>query len=90
MPFQVPYYLDEAKNWSCTVAELERSLSEARTSGVNVRALCVINPGNPTGQVLDKENQKEIVRFCISHALVLLADEVCTVISACLLSGFQF
>lgn len=29
-----------------------------------MRALVVINPGNPTGQVLDRENQEALVRFC--------------------------
>ena len=73
---QIPYYLDEQNQWSCTVTELERALKEARDSGVNVRAMCVINPGNPTGQVLEEQNQREIVDFCVSHGLVLLADEV--------------
>jgi alanine transaminase len=38
--------------------------------------LVVINPGNPTGQVLAEGNQREIVEFCKKEGLVLLADEV--------------
>lgn len=72
----VPYYLDENKGWGCTLAELERALDKAQKSGVCVRALCVINPGNPTGQVLEEDNQREIVQFCRDHQLVLMADEV--------------
>lgn len=41
-----------------------------------MRALVVINPGNPTGQCLGYENQVEIVEFCKKRGLVLLADEV--------------
>ncbi len=26
--------------------------------------MVVINPGNPTGQVLDRANQEDIIRFC--------------------------
>ena len=37
---------------------------QARAEGRSVRALVVINPGNPTGQVLSVENQKEILEFC--------------------------
>lgn len=48
---QVEYYLDESKNWGLTLSELERSLAEARKT-CNPRALAIINPGNPTGQVL--------------------------------------
>ncbi|GAB2232837.1 hypothetical protein Drorol1_Dr00011896, partial [Drosera rotundifolia] len=32
--------------------------------------------GNPTGQFLGEENQKQIVEFCKNEGLVLLADEV--------------
>lgn len=73
---QVPYYLDEAAGWGLSVAELERQLAEARSKGVAVRALVVINPGNPTGQVLSRENQEEVVRLCAREGLLLLADEV--------------
>lgn len=47
---QVNYYLNEAKCWSLDISELQRSLEEARTH-CNPRALCIINPGNPTGNV---------------------------------------
>lgn len=41
-----------------------------------MRALVVINPGNPTGGVLSRENQNDIVKFCEEEKLVLIADEV--------------
>lgn len=47
---QAPYYLDEEAGWALSVQELERSYREASASS-RVRALVVINPGNPTGQV---------------------------------------
>ncbi|GAB2250022.1 hypothetical protein Droror1_Dr00013381 [Drosera rotundifolia] len=72
----VPYYLDEATGWGLEVSEVKRQLEEARSKGITVRALVVINPGNPTGQVLGEENQKQIVEFCKNEGLVLLADEV--------------
>ncbi|GAB2260555.1 hypothetical protein Droror1_Dr00011410 [Drosera rotundifolia] len=71
----VPYYLDEATGWGLEVSEVKRQLEEARSKGITVRALVVINPGNPTGQVLGEENQKQIVEFCKNEGLVLLADE---------------
>lgn len=72
----VPYYLDEDAGWAMSVAELEHQLKDAQASGTTVRALCVINPGNPTGQVLDEANQRDVVKFCTEKGLVLLADEV--------------
>ncbi|KAL6560023.1 Alanine--glyoxylate aminotransferase 2, mitochondrial [Orobanche gracilis] len=72
----VPYYLDEATGWGLEISELKNQLESARSKGISVRALVVINPGNPTGQVLAEDNQKQIVDFCKQEGLVLLADEV--------------
>lgn len=72
----MPYYLDEDADWGLSMSELERQLAEAQGRGKEVRALVVINPGNPTGQVLSRQNQEEVVRFCAREGLVLLADEV--------------
>jgi len=72
---QVEYYLDESKNWGLTLSELERSLTEARKT-CNPRVLTIINPGNPTGQVLTKENIQEIIKFAYKENLFILADEV--------------
>ncbi|XP_057548777.1 alanine aminotransferase 2 [Amaranthus tricolor] len=72
----VPYYLDEATGWGLEISELKKQLESSKSKGVTVRALVVINPGNPTGQVLAEENQKQIVEFCKKEGLVLLADEV--------------
>ncbi|RZC89916.1 hypothetical protein C5167_028981, partial [Papaver somniferum] len=72
----VPYYLDEATGWGLEVSELKKQLEDAKSKGITVRSLVVINPGNPTGQVLAEENQRAIVEFCKKENLVLLADEV--------------
>lgn len=72
----VPYYLDEDSGWSLDVASLEKTVNEARKNGTDVRALVIINPGNPTGQCLSEDNIKEIIEFCAKAKLVLLADEV--------------
>ncbi|KAJ4952186.1 hypothetical protein NE237_029018 [Protea cynaroides] len=72
----VPYFLDEATGWGLEISELKKQLESAKSNGTAVRALVVINPGNPTGQVLAEDNQQEIVEFCKKEGLVLLADEV--------------
>lgn len=36
----------------------------------------MINPGNPTGQVLSRKNIEEVIKFAYEHDLLLLADEV--------------
>ncbi|KAG0080328.1 hypothetical protein BGZ90_012696 [Linnemannia elongata] len=72
----VPYFLDESKAWGLTTEELQRSYDEAAKSGVDTRALVIINPGNPTGQCLSEENMREIIEFCRKNRVILLADEV--------------
>jgi len=73
---QVNYFLDEKNNWQLNALELERSLEEARQNGINTVAIAVINPGNPTGAVLSKENIRMVIRFAKEHKLAILADEV--------------
>ncbi|KAK9070479.1 hypothetical protein SSX86_010881 [Deinandra increscens subsp. villosa] len=72
---QVPYYLDEATRWGLEISKLKKQLEAARQKGINVRALVVINPRNPTGKVLAEENQQDIVEFCKKGGLVLLSNE---------------
>jgi len=73
---QVPYYLDEAHDWKLSRAMLEDSLHEARRYGVRVRAICVINPGNPTGSLLGRGDIAMVIDFAKQHGLSILADEV--------------
>jgi aspartate/methionine/tyrosine aminotransferase len=73
---QVGYYLDEHHDWKLSRAMLEESLHEAKKFDVDVKAICVLNPGNPTGSVLDRDNISMIVDFAKLHGLSILADEV--------------
>ncbi|XP_050947173.1 glutamate--glyoxylate aminotransferase 2 [Cucumis melo] len=72
----VPYYLEETANWGLDINDLRQSVAQARSKGINVRAMVIINPGNPTGQCLSEANLREILNFCFQENLVLLGDEV--------------
>lgn len=72
---KVDYYLDEENKWGLNRAELQRAYDEAKKT-CNPRALVIINPGNPTGQVLTRANIEEIIRFAYDNKLIILADEV--------------
>ncbi|CAE8674877.1 unnamed protein product, partial [Polarella glacialis] len=72
----VGYFLDESAGWGISTQELERSISEFRATGGKPRAICVINPGNPTGQVLSREAMTDVLRFAEREKLPVLADEV--------------
>lgn len=71
----INYYLDEDNNWGLSIPELQRALDEARPHCIP-RALVVINPGNPTGQVLSKKNIEDIIKFAKQNNLFICADEV--------------
>ena len=58
------------------VKDLHRAIKDARAAGQNVRAMAVINPGNPTGGVLTKDNMRDVIDFCVDNNVVLMADEV--------------
>uniref|UniRef100_A0A7S1KMG0 Aminotransferase class I/classII large domain-containing protein n=1 Tax=Percolomonas cosmopolitus TaxID=63605 RepID=A0A7S1KMG0_9EUKA len=73
---QVPYELDEERAWGLNVLDLEDSYQSARKNGKEIRALVVINPGNPTGQVMTKENMEQVIEWCHRRQVVLMADEV--------------
>lgn len=73
---EIPYFLDEGKGWQMSEAELEKAHSSAVARGVCPRALVLVNPGNPTGQVLTKETIEMAIRFCYKKNLAILADEV--------------
>lgn len=72
---QVGYYLDEGNNWGLDINELQRSIDDSKKVCAP-RAIVIINPGNPTGQVLTKQNIQDIIKFAYKEKLFIFADEV--------------
>jgi len=73
---QVGYHLDEAHGWKLSREALDVAFERARSNGVRVRCLVVINPGNPTGGVLDAANVEMVLAFAREKGVALVADEV--------------
>lgn len=57
---EVPYYLTENDSWNTSIQGLKNSLESAKAEGIDVKAMCVINPGNPTGQCLTENNMRQV------------------------------
>jgi len=72
----IPYGLDEENSWSMDLGKMKKAVDDARAKGQNVRAMVFINPGNPTGQCLSRQNLEELVKFAYEQKIVLLCDEV--------------
>lgn len=45
----IPYYLHEQKGWDIDLKELQKQYQQAKGWFVKIKALTIINPGNPTG-----------------------------------------
>ncbi|XP_064298027.1 alanine aminotransferase 1-like isoform X1 [Phalacrocorax carbo] len=71
----VPYPLDEERGWAVAGGAVRRVLRQARAT-CHPKALCVVNPGDPTGHVLSRQNMEDIIRLAAEENLLLLADEV--------------
>lgn len=72
----IGYYLDEANNWSTNPTEIRKLISENQQKGIDLKCLVVINPGNPTGAILSRDDIKDIIDIAAEYGLVLIADEV--------------
>ncbi|MCJ1282310.1 hypothetical protein MMC26_001633 [Xylographa opegraphella] len=72
----VPYYLDEGKAWGTDIGAIKDALKKAKSEGTDVRAIVVINPGNPTGASLTAEDVRSVLEFAAEEKLVVLGDEV--------------
>ncbi|MDY0003984.1 MAG: aminotransferase class I/II-fold pyridoxal phosphate-dependent enzyme, partial [Polyangia bacterium] len=72
----IGYYLGETEEWRLTGESLNESIDRARASGINPVGIVVINPGNPTGATLSRENMEGVLAFARRHELAVLADEV--------------
>ncbi|WVQ80001.1 hypothetical protein IAT38_002102 [Cryptococcus sp. DSM 104549] len=72
----LPYYLSESNDWSMDHDSLLQTVESAKKAGTPVKALVIINPGNPTGACLSHEAMEAVVHLCYEEGIVLLADEV--------------
>ncbi|GAA5913036.1 hypothetical protein JCM6882_005543 [Rhodosporidiobolus microsporus] len=72
----VTYFLQEANDWGLDIEDVRQNVEKARQEGTTLKGMVVINPGNPTGNCLSKENMEDIIKLCYEERIVLFADEV--------------
>ena len=73
---QMGYMLDENLGWAVTREELNSKYEKAKKEGLEVKALAMINPGNPSGNLMTHCDIHTVAEFCAENGIVLLADEV--------------
>jgi aspartate/methionine/tyrosine aminotransferase len=64
------YELDYDGEWHLSVEKLGRRVGE------RARALCVVNPNNPTGSFLKRDEREALLGLCAARGLALISDEV--------------
>ncbi|KAF2279125.1 PLP-dependent transferase [Westerdykella ornata] len=72
----VPYYLEEHHAWGTDLDAIRESYDKAVAEGTDVKAIVVINPGNPTGSSLRAEDIRGVLQFAAEKGIVVIADEV--------------
>ncbi|KAF2744772.1 alanine aminotransferas-like protein [Sporormia fimetaria CBS 119925] len=72
----VPYYLEESHAWGTDHSAIQSSYDAAIKEGIDVKAIVIINPGNPTGATLSAQDIKSVLQFAAEKQLVVIADEV--------------
>jgi aspartate/methionine/tyrosine aminotransferase len=66
----VPYDLEYDGRWSINLDSIER-LPDART-----RAILLVSPNNPTGQIVSAAELEAIAALCAAHDMAIISDEV--------------
>ena len=66
----VHYLCDEQSNWYPDIADMRKKITD-KTKGI-----VIINPNNPTGAVMTREDLEAIAEVIIRHDIYVLSDEI--------------
>ncbi|KAL1414978.1 hypothetical protein MTO96_007065 [Rhipicephalus appendiculatus] len=76
----VCYYLDEDHGWVHNIDDMQKALDESKSAYVT-RCMLLVNPANPTGTVLSRQQLQDIIVFAQKNCLIILTDEAVSVSS---------
>jgi len=62
--------------WGLNMDLLKKLYADEINKGNRVRAIVIINPGNPTGNILSRKDLEDMLSFCEEREITILADEV--------------
>ncbi|KAA0724586.1 1-aminocyclopropane-1-carboxylate synthase-like protein 1 [Triplophysa tibetana] len=66
----------DVRPFQLTVEKLEISLKEAKQEGLNVKALILLNPHNPLGELYSFDEMTSFLNFAKTHQLHVIVDEI--------------
>ncbi|XP_062423593.1 1-aminocyclopropane-1-carboxylate synthase-like protein 1 [Rhea pennata] len=80
LPVHVPLFSEvtdeEGHPFQLTIEKLEAALQTAKEQGIRVRALILINPHNPLGDIYPAQLLKECLEFAHRYELHVIVDEI--------------
>ena len=66
----VHYICDEESDWNPDIADIRSKITD------KTKAIVIINPNNPTGAVMTREDLEAIAEVIIRHDIYVLSDEI--------------
>ncbi|KAK9249443.1 pyridoxal phosphate-dependent transferase [Lipomyces tetrasporus] len=72
----IPYLLDETTGWGTDTKYIASVVKNSIAKGVDLKAMVVINPCNPTGSCLSRDEIKDIITLAAEYTFMIIADEV--------------
>ncbi|KAK9356891.1 pyridoxal phosphate-dependent transferase [Lipomyces doorenjongii] len=72
----IPYLLDETTGWGTDTKYIASVVKNSIAKGVDLKAMVVINPCNPTGSCLSRAEIKDIITLAAENTFMIIADEV--------------
>jgi len=72
----IGYRLSFDGAWSIDFASIDQALEDARARAARPRAIVVVNPNNPTGSFLGREDASRLAALAARHQLSIVSDEV--------------
>jgi aspartate/methionine/tyrosine aminotransferase len=72
----ISYRLSFDGAWSIDFSSIDQALEDARARGARPRAIVVVNPNNPTGSFLGREDASRLATLAARHQLSIISDEV--------------
>ncbi|KAK9457199.1 pyridoxal phosphate-dependent transferase [Dipodascopsis uninucleata] len=72
----IPYLLDECTGWGTDTDYIASVVRTSIADGVSLKAMVVINPCNPTGSNLTRQEIQDIIKLASEYHFLIIADEV--------------
>jgi aspartate/methionine/tyrosine aminotransferase len=68
--------LNEEKGWAPSKDDLEERIKKAKSAGIDLKFILIINPNNPTGSMCSRKDLQDVVEVAKNNDLLIISDEI--------------